>query len=346
LYAERTDELVFAQPGEPGFGKLVIEIPWSGAREEIHGQFDGGMWRARYALHDLPVQTLLRYQWVIAPEQGGDIVIGPWEEIARPDPASTAREWLHTPGKHVDVFTGPGIHAAAAQMVTDAADAGYVRALERLGDVARIHGARPRVVLVQTKTEYAMLSSRGGAGYAESAYGVTVQWMGGYGIEDLCAITIPHEIFHLLDPTALREDVPAWFTEGLAVQNEVGFAWADDVLREARRSGALIEGGRMAEYPRDEMDEVLWYAQAWSMMQSLDDDQVQGLLTALVDGQQFYPAWITVVGDEPEAWMGAYLGMRTRSVVIQGILWLVIVLSSGGLLWLGWDAWRNRRTRG
>lgn len=318
LYAAATDELLFEQVGPAGRGKLVIELPWAGTTREVAAYYADGVWRARWDVAALPVWTEIRYTWQIAPEQG-EVLWSPGV-TARPDPASTAREWRHTPGDLVDVYT-TGYNADAATQIAAAADAGYRRARERLGDLAYQTAARPRVVVVQSELAYMMLTDRGGAGYADSAHGVTLQWRGGYTLDELCAITIPHELFHLVDPTAARPDVPAWFTEGLAVQNEVGFAWAEAKLQEARRSRVWIPGEWMAEYPRADMDEILWYAQAWSMVERLSADQVDGLLAALVlRGEQFLPAWRVVVGEESEAWMGGYMQAQMRRVWPRWVL--------------------------
>jgi len=310
VYVPATESLSFEYVAPDGFGKLLVTLPWSGTQHEVAARYADGVWRARWSVAEVPIWTEIRYEWQIAPEQGGDVV---WAQgmTARPDRVSTAREWRHTAGDLVDVYTAGYSAAAAAQMAT-AADVGYRRARERLGTAAYQTEARPRVVVVQSEVEYMMLSGRGGGGYADSAHGVTLQWRGGFTLDELSAITIPHELFHLVDPTAARPDVPAWFTEGLAVQNEVGFSWAEEKLREARRSRAWIPGEWMAEYPRAEMDEILWYAQALSMVDRLSADQVDGLLAALVRGERFLPAWRAVIGEEPEAWMIGYTKAQMR----------------------------------
>jgi hypothetical protein len=240
----------------------------------------------------------------------------------------------------VDVYTAQ-IGAGDAQQIAAAADAGYLRAIERLGAAVHQSEARPRVVVVVSEIDYAMLTDRGGGGYADFAAGVTLQWLAGYTIEQLCAITIPHELFHLLDPTAARPDVPAWFTEGLAVHNETEQStWARDALKAARRLRTFIPGDRMAEYPDESMDEVLWYAQAWSMVDRLSDDQVDGLLAALVRGERFLQAWRAVIGEAPEAWMVGYTKAQMRRawptwLAVVSMVGIIAVLYGGkGRAWV------------
>lgn len=287
---------------------------------------------------ELPIWTEIRYEWQIAPAHGDVVWVTGLAD--RPDPASSARVWRHTPGDLVDVYT-TGYSADAATQIAAAADAGYQRARVRLGDLAYQTATRPRVVVVQSELEYMMLTARGGAGYADSAHGVTLQWRGGYTVEQLCAITIPHELFHLVDPTATRVDVPAWFTEGLAVHNETEQStWARDALKAACRLRTFIPGDRMAEYPDDSMDEVLWYAQSWSMVDRLSDDQVDGLLAALVRGERFLPAWKAVVGEEPEAWMVGYTRAQMRRAWPSWVAAGVALAAIGCLI-----VWHKRGSR-
>lgn len=340
VYAAASEEIVFEQIAPAGMGKLIVTLPWTGTTRDLPAQYDDGVWRARWRIADLPVWTEIRYQWQIMPTWG-DVCFSEWRVVDRPDPASTTRQWRHTPGAHVDVYTAQ-IGERDAQQIAAAADAGYLRAIERLGGVAHQSEARPRVVVVVNEIDYAMLTARGGGGYADFESGVTLQWLAGYTIEQLCAITIPHELFHLLDPTATRTDVPAWFTEGLAVHNETEQStWARDVLKAARRLRTFIPGDRMAEYPDDSMDEVLWYAQAWSMVDRLSDDQVGGLLAALVRGERFLSAWRAVIGEAPEAWMAGYTKAQMRRAWPT---WLMVgvALAAAGCLIL----WRGRRGRG
>ena len=311
VYTPGAETVLFEQVAPAGMGKLVITLPWSDTTQDVTARYEDGVWRAQWSVVDLPIWTEVRYQWVIAPTWG-DLFFSEWRVLDRPDPASTVRQWAHTAGQHVDVYTAQ-IGASDAQQIADAADAGYLRAIERLGAAAHQSEARPRVVVVVSEIDYAMLTDKGGGGYADFEAGVTLQWQAGYTIDQLCAITIPHELFHLLDPTATRRDVPAWFTEGLAVHNETEQStWAREALKQARRLRTFIPGDRMAEYPDDSMDEVLWYAQAWSMVGRLSDEQVDGLLTALTGGERFLPAWRAVVGEEPEAWMGGYTQAQMR----------------------------------
>ena len=340
IYASASEELVFEQVAPAGFGKVIITLPWGGQQEEVPAQYVDGTWTARWSVVSLPIWTEVRYQWQIMPSWG-DMYLSEVRMVDRPDPASTVRQWAHTAGKHVDVYTAQ-IGDLAAQQIADAADAGYQRAIERLGEAAHQSEARPRVVVVVSETDYAMLTDKGGGGFADFEAGVTLQWLAGYTIEQLCAITIPHEMFHLLDPTAARADVPAWFTEGLAVQNETEQStWAREALKQARRLRTFIPGDRMAEYPDDSMDEVLWYAQAWSMVDRLSDDQVKGLLASLVQGERFLSAWRVVVGEEPEAWMVGYTQAQMRRAWPT---WLAVgvALAAAGCLIL----WRGRRGQG
>lgn len=311
VYTPGAETVLFEQVAPAGMGKLVITLPWSGTSQEVTARYEDGVWRARWSVVDLPIWTEVRYQWWVAPTWG-NIYTSEWRTLDRPDPASTVRQWSHTAGQHVDVYTAQ-IGASDAQRIATAADAGYLRAIERLGEASHQSDARPRVVVVVSETDYAMLTDKGGGGYADVEAGVTLQWQAGYTIEQLCGITIPHELFHLLDPTATRRDVPAWFTEGLAVHNETEQStWAREALKQARRLRTFIPGDRMAEYPDDSMDEVLWYAQAWSMVDRLSDDQVAGLLASLVQGERFLSAWRVVVGEEPEAWMVGYTQAQMR----------------------------------
>lgn len=335
VYAATSEEIVFEQVAPAGFGKVLITLPWSGQSTEINAQYVDGTWVARWSVAALPIWTEVRYQWQIMPNWG-DMYLSEVRTVDRPDPVSTARRWVHTPGVHVDVYTAQ-IGEGDAQQITAAADSGYLRAIERLGAAAHQSEARPRVVVVISETDYAMLTDAGGGGYADFESGVTLQWLAGYTIEQLCAITIPHEMFHLLDPTASRTDVPAWFTEGLAVHNETEQAtWARDALKTARRLRTFIPGDRMAEYPDESMDEVLWYAQAWSMVERLSDDQVAGLMTALVRGERFLPAWQDVVGEEPEAWMAGYTKAQMRRA---WPIWLLVGVTLAAVGCLG--VWRR-----
>lgn len=335
VYAAASEELVFEQIAPAGFGKVIVTLPWSGESTEVNAQYVDGTWIARWDVSALPIWTEVRYQWQIMPNWG-DMYLSEVRSVDRPDPVSTARRWMHTPGVHVDVYTAQ-MSETDAQQIAAAADVGYLRAIERLGAAAHQSETRPRVVVVVSEMDYAMLTDRGGGGYADFASGVTLQWLAGYSIEQLCAITIPHEMFHLLDPTADRTDVPAWFTEGLAVQNETAQStWAREALAAARRLRTFIPGERMAEYPDAAMDEVLWYAQAWSMVERLSDDQVDGLMSALTHGEQFLPAWKAVVGTEPEAWMVGY----TRAQMQRAWpMWLIagVLLAAAGCLVL----WRR-----
>lgn len=336
VYAAASEEIVFEQVAPAGFGKVIVTLPWSGQSTEVNAQYIDGTWIARWSVAAIPIWTEIRYTWQIMPSWG-DMYLSEVRTVDRPDPASTVRQWAHTAGQHVDVYTAQ-IGDLAAQQIADAADAGYQRAIERLGEAAHQSEARPRVVVVVSETDYAMLTDKGGGGFADFEAGVTLQWLAGYTIEQLCAITIPHEMFHLLDPTAARVDVPAWFTEGLAVQNETEQStWAQDALRAARRLRTFIPGDRMAEYPDESMDEVLWYAQAWSMAERLSDDQVSALMEALVQGERFLPAWYTAVGEQPEAWVQGYL--RAQALRMWPT-WLFAFSSIGLIAVLCGNKWR------
>jgi len=343
VYAPGTETLLFEQVAPAGMGKVSVLLPWSGQSAEINAQYADGVWRAQWSVAELPIWTEIRYQWQIAPEQG-DLFFSEWRTVDRPDPASAVRKWTHTAGAEVDVYTA-WISERDAQQIAAAADVGYRRAVARLGETAHRGEARPRVVVVVSEMDYAMLTDHGGGGYANFEAGVTLQWLAGYTIEQLCAITIPHEMFHLLDPTASRPDVPAWFTEGLAVHNETEQStWARDALKTAKRLRTFIPGDRMAEYPDESMDEVLWYAQAWSMVEQLSDDQVDGLLAALVRGVQFLPAWRAVISEEPEAWMVGYMKAQMRRAWPT---WLMVgvALTAVGCL-VAWGKNRVRARRG
>jgi len=239
VYTPGAETVLFEQVAPVGMGKLVITLPWSGDTQEVTARYEEGVWRAQWSVVDLPIWTEVRYQWQIAPTWG-DMFFSEWRVLDRPDPASTVRQWAHTAGQYVDVYTAQ-IGAGDAQQIAAAADAGYLRSIERLGAAAHKSDARPRVVVVVSAVDYTMLTDRGGGGYADFEAGVTLQWLAGYSVEQLCAITIPHEMFHLLDPTAARPDVPAWFTEGLAVHNETEQStWARDALKAARRLRMFI----------------------------------------------------------------------------------------------------------
>lgn len=344
VYVPGAETVLFEQVAPAGMGKLSVTLPWSGQSAEINAQYADGVWRAQWSVAELPIWTEIRYQWQIAPTQG-DVFYSEWRTVDRPDPVSAVRKWLHTPGTHVDVYTAQ-MSEGEAQQIAAAADAGYLRAIERLGEAARRSEARPRVVVVVSEIDYAMLTDRGGGGYADFASGVTLQWMGGFKLSQLCAITIPHELFHLLDPTAARTDVPAWFTEGLAVQNETEQAtWAREALATARRLRTFIPGERMAEYPDESMDEVLWYAQAWSMADRLSDKQVSGLMTALTAGEQFLSAWRAAVGEEPEAWMAGYTQAQMRRAWPTWVMAISVVGLIAVLYGDKWGAWVRRGSR-
>lgn len=324
-YAREREELVFRTAGPEGSATLVIETPWARQpRTEIRALRDGAGWVARFDVADVPVLAELRYAWFGIP-RSGEPWGTEWASYARPDPASDFRVWQHVPGERVDVY-GAQLSTAALTQIAAAGDAAVLRSQEILGPVARQVEARPRVVVVATEWDYAMLAREGGYGVAKPAWGVTLQWLGRAPLEEFVTRTIPHEIMHLYDPTAERQDVPAWFTEGLAVLAEGAAARAEAraLLWQAARDETLITACWMGEYPRTDAETALWYAQALDMVEALGMEQMRALQAGMADGTQFLTVWRQVTGETAESWSALYaqglLGWRWRIWVRNGLL--------------------------
>ena len=332
-YAETTDTLIFrftdAVPGSRA--RVELEIPWAETTRFLSAQERGGVWTASFALADLPVMTEIRYAWIIS-SPTGELQRTETVSLARPDPVSRARQWQHGAGEYVDVYAAPGVDLAPLVV---AADAGYLRAAALLGAAARQPASRPRVVVVGSQWDYAMLTDSPGQGVALPRWGVTLQHLGGYpDAATFGGSVVAHELLHLLDPTSTRYDVPAWFTEGLAVMSEDAASHAEmrAVLAQARREGLFYHEWNMAEVDACGGDQRVWYAQAWSMMEYLGIEQARAIILEMERGRGFLPAWRAVVGEPPAAWYAGYL----RRV---GRVWLPYTLGGLIVVLLGLVAW-------
>jgi hypothetical protein len=332
-YAETTDTLILrftdAEPGSRA--RVELMIPWAQTTRFLHAQERGGVWTASYALADLPVMTEIRYAWIIS-SPTGEITRTETVSLARPDPVSRVRQWQHGAGEYVDVYAAPGV--SLAPLVT-AADAGYLRAAALLGAAAREHTSRPRVVVVGSQWDYAMLTDSPGQGVAFPRWGVTLQHLGGYpDVATFGGSVVAHELLHLLDPTAARYDVPAWFTEGLAVMAEDAASHAEmrAVLAQARREGLFYHEWNMAEVDACGGDMRVWYAQAWSMVEHLGIEQARAIILEMERGRGFLPAWRAVVGEPPAAWYAGYLRRVGRVWLPYALAGLAAVLVAVVLL--------------
>lgn len=340
-YAEVPEELVLRwTPPEglevqPWSVRLTAEIAWSGEQREIVPALDRGVYEARWDVSDMPVWTELRYQWHGVDAEDGEPVRSVWRTVDRPDPVSRAREWTCNPGTYVDVCT----HFADSgfrQAWLDAADAGYLHALEILGETARPHGSRPRVVILANDMLYWMLSGPPeSGGRAFPSYGVTLQYVAGNS--RMTAGTIPHEIMHLLDPTSERLDVPVWFTEGLAVANELHDHGEERALLTAAQADELLFSWGSMQWRCGMCDQALWYAQAWDMVDAVGLDRAVAIIAATPD-ITFPAAWLRVMGRDTEAW-------GERYVRRAGVRWDVITMAAVGSLCAGSLAVRARRRR-
>lgn len=346
-YAPERDELVFRLAGPDGAATLIIETPWGRQTQtEIGAQRDGATWMARFDVSEVPVMAELRYAWSGIPRQGAPWSTA-WVSYDRPDPASDFREWQHVAGELCDVY-GAQLSAATLTQIAAAGDAAVLNAQKILGDTARHVEARPRIVVVVTEWDYAMLATEGGYGVAKPSWGVTLQWFGHAEVDEFVTRTVPHEIMHLYDPTAERHDVPAWFTEGLAVLAEGKQARTESrqLLRQAAQDGTLISACWMSEYPRTDAETALWYAQAFDMVEALGLEQMRALQAGMADdGTQFLEVWRRVTGESAESWSTIYaqsfLGSSWR-IWVRNILIGIFVVCVALLIYREWLIRRER----
>lgn len=347
-YAPERDELVFRLAGPDGSATLLIETPWGRQTQtEIRAQRDGATWMARFDVSEVPVMAELRYTWKVLPRQGeGEPWSTAWVSYDRPDPASDFREWQHVSGELCDVY-GAQLSTATLTQIATAGDAAVLNAREILGPVARQVEARPRIVVVVNQWDYAMLATEGGYGVAKPSWGVTLQWLGHAEVDEFVTRTVPHEIMHLYDPTAERQDVPAWFTEGLAVLAEGKQARTESrqLIRQAAQDETLIPACWMGEYPRTDAETALWYAQAFDMVEELGLEQMQALQVGMADGTQFLEVWRRVTGESAESWSALYtqsfLGSNWR-IWVRNILIGVFVVCVALLIYREWLIRRER----
>lgn len=330
MYVAENDELVFRVTAPEGSATLILETPWSRQTQtEIRARRDGDAWVARFDVSDIPVMAELRYAWSGVPRQGEPWSTA-WVSYDRPDPASDFREWQHVAGELCDVY-GAQLSTATLAQIATAGDAAVLNAQRILGPVARQVEARPRIVVVVTEWDYAMLAIEGGYGVAKPSWGVTLQWLGHAEVEEFVTRTIPHEIMHLYDPTAERQDVPAWFTEGLAVLAEGKQAHSESrqLIRQAAQDETLIPACWMGEYPRTDAETALWYAQAFDMVEELGLEQLRALQAGMADGTQFLEVWRRVTGETAESWSTIYaqnlLGFRGRIWIRNALLGIAAV---------------------
>lgn len=331
-YAPERDELVFRLAGPDGAATLIIETPWGRQTQtEIRAQRDGATWMARFDVSEVPVMAELRYTWKVLPRQGeGEPWSTAWVSYDRPDPASDFREWQHVAGELCDVY-GAQLSTATLAQIATAGDAAVLNAREILGPVARQVEARPRIVVVVNQWDYAMLATEGGYGVAKPSWGVTLQWLGHAEVDEFVTRTVPHEIMHLYDPTAERQDVPAWFTEGLAVLAEGKQARTESrqLIRQAAQDETLISACWMGEYPRTDAETALWYAQALDMVEELGLEQMRALQAGMADGTQFLEVWRRVTGETAESWSTIYaqnmLGYSGRIWIRNALLGIAAV---------------------
>lgn len=340
MYVPENDELVFRVTAPAGSATLMLETPWGRQTQtELRATRDGETWMARLDVSDVPVLAELRYSWTGIPHQGEPWFTG-WLRYDRPDPASDVREWQHVTGELCDVY-GAQLSTAALTQIAAAGDAAVRNAQRILGDTARQVEARPRIVVVVNEWDYAMLATEGGYGVAKPSWGVTLQFLGHAEIDEFVTRTVPHEIMHLYDPTAERQDVPAWFTEGLAVLAEGKQAHTESrqLIHKAAQDETLISACWMGEYPRTEAETALWYAQALDMVEALGSEQLRALQAGMADGTQFLEVWRRVTGESAESWSAIYaqdlLGYRGR-IWIRNILIGIFVVCVVLLIYREW----------
>jgi hypothetical protein len=338
-YAEIPEEMIFrwVPPQDLMFVRLIVEVAWSGENWNIVPTNDAGVYEGRMSVADFPLLTELRYHWQGRDATTGQPVRTTWESVERPDPNSRAAEWQCYSGMHVDVCVHWNIRGLEGPWM-DAGDAGYESAEAILGDAVREHGSRPRVIIFANQTFYRMVSPVvESSGIAFPEYGVTLQYVAGNS--ELASDTIPHEIMHLLDPTSKRLDVPSWFTEGLAVANEM--AEHDDeiqLVRDARREGLLYSWETM-RWRCDSAwcDSALWYAQAYHMIDALGLGNAQAVIAEMDNTRSFSAAWSQIVGESPSDWGARYTRRQIRR-------WDVIGTVSGfTLVACGYVIYRRRR---
>ena len=330
MYVPENDELVFRVTAPAGTATLMLETPWGRQTQtKIRAQRDGDTWIARFDVSDVPVMAELRYTWMGIPRQGEPWSTA-WVSYNRPDPASDFRVWRHVAGELCDVY-GAQLSTAALTQIAAAGDAAVRNVRQILGDTARPVEARPRIVVVVNEWDYAMLATEGGYGVAKPSWGVTLQWLGHAAIDEFVTRTVPHEIMHLYDPTAERQDVPAWFTEGLAVLAEGKQTRIESrqLIRQAARDETLISACWMGEYPRTDAETALWYAQALDMVEALGLEQLRALQAGMTDGTQFLEVWRRVTGETAESWSAIYaqdlLGYRGRIWIRNALLGIAAV---------------------
>jgi hypothetical protein len=270
----------------------------------------------------IPPWLLMRYQWELK-DSAGNVFKTP---LATAEFKDDTRAWVKLSDGKVAVF----YYQQSQKFGKDL----FSAAQKAYKYIAKATGHTPfteiRVVVFNNQDDFCAFHAANNCvqwAWGETHPGITAQWID--SVRDpsrryLLGEAIPHELAHafLREWAGVRlSDIPAWFDEGQAVNNQL--VGIDDYVERARRLAKanklrrINAMGLLTQIPPDNLDMIAdWYAQSTSMVYYLykqwGTESLGKLINHMIYGDTFNNAWKKVTGltlDEFEVrwrkWVGA-----------------------------------------